>query len=45
MPSQEINARAKNLLAKRLAQYEKPEMDPKLEKRLIEYVADRKHNT
>ena len=44
MQSQDISARAKRLLAKRLAQYEKPEMDPKLEKRLIEYVADRKHN-
>ena len=45
MQSQDISARAKSLLEKRLAQYEKPEMDPKLEKRLIEYVADRKHNT
>jgi trimethylamine--corrinoid protein Co-methyltransferase len=44
IPSQEVNARAKNLLEKRLAEYEKPEIDPKLEKRLIQYVADRKHN-
>jgi len=43
-PSQEISARARNLLEKRLAQYEKPQMDPKLEKHLIQYVADRKHN-
>jgi trimethylamine--corrinoid protein Co-methyltransferase len=45
MHSQNISARAKNLLEKRLAQYEKPEMDPKLQKRLIQYVEDRKHNT
>ncbi len=44
MQSQDISARAKNLLEKRLAEYEKPEMDPKLEKRLIQYVTDRKHN-
>jgi trimethylamine--corrinoid protein Co-methyltransferase len=44
MEPRDISARAKNLLEKRLAEYEKPEMDPKLEKRLIQYVADRKHN-
>ena len=44
IPSQEIDNRAKNLLEKRLAQYEKPQIDPKLEKQLIQYVADRKHN-
>jgi trimethylamine--corrinoid protein Co-methyltransferase len=44
MQSQDISARAKNLLEKRLAEYEKPEMDPKLEKRLIQYVADRKRH-
>jgi trimethylamine--corrinoid protein Co-methyltransferase len=42
---QDITARAKNLLAKRLAQYEKPEMDPKLEKDLVHYVKDRKQNS
>ena len=45
IPLQEISARAKKLLEKRLAEYEKPEMDSKLEKQLIQYVADRKHNT
>jgi trimethylamine--corrinoid protein Co-methyltransferase len=44
IPSQEFGARAKNLFEKRLAEYEKPQIDPKLEKRLIQYVADRKHN-
>jgi trimethylamine--corrinoid protein Co-methyltransferase len=44
MEPQDITARARGLLAKRLAQYEKPEMDPKLEKKLIQYVEDRKHN-
>ena len=43
--SQEISIRVKNLLEKRLTEYEKPDIDPKLEKRLIQYVADRKHNT
>jgi trimethylamine--corrinoid protein Co-methyltransferase len=44
MEPQNINARAKNLLEKRLAEYEKPEIDPKLEKRLIQFVTDRKHS-
>jgi trimethylamine--corrinoid protein Co-methyltransferase len=44
IPSQEISARAKKLLEKRLAQYEKPQMEPKLEKHLIQFVKDRKHN-
>ena len=45
IPSQEISTRVENLLEKRLAEYEKPDLDPKLEKRLIQYVADRKNNT
>ena len=45
IPSQEISIRVKNLFEKRLAEYEKPEMDPKLEKRLVQFVADRKHKT
>jgi len=45
MEPRDITARARSLLAKRLAEYEKPEMDPKLEKSLIQYVEDRKHNT
>lgn len=42
---QDITARAQGLLAKRLAEYEKPQMEPKLEKNLIRYVEERKHNT
>ena len=42
---QDITARAQGLLAKRLAEYEKPQMAPKLEKNLIRYVEERKHNT
>lgn len=45
MQPRDITARAKNLLAKRLGQYEKPEMDPQLEKDLINYVKDRKQST
>jgi trimethylamine--corrinoid protein Co-methyltransferase len=43
MQPQDINARIKNLLANRLAQYEKPPMDPQLEKDLVQYVNERKH--
>jgi trimethylamine--corrinoid protein Co-methyltransferase len=42
MQPQDINARIKNLLANRLAQYEKPPMDPQLEKDLVQYVNERK---
>jgi trimethylamine--corrinoid protein Co-methyltransferase len=45
MQPRDITARAKKLLAKRLAQYEKPEIDPKLEKDLMHYVTDRKRNS
>ena len=41
----DITQRAGKLLEKRLAAYEKPQLDPKLEKDLIQYVKDRKHNT
>jgi trimethylamine--corrinoid protein Co-methyltransferase len=42
MQPQDMTARATNLLEKRLTEYEKPEMDPKLEKELIQYVKNRK---
>ncbi|MGD2187945.1 MAG: trimethylamine methyltransferase family protein [Desulfobacterales bacterium] len=42
MEGRDITTRAQGLLAKRLAEYEKPEADPKLEKRLRQYVEDRK---
>jgi trimethylamine--corrinoid protein Co-methyltransferase len=45
MQPQDITTRAQNLLAKRLTEYEKPEMDPKIEKKLIQYVKKRKNNT
>ncbi len=44
MEPRDVTARAQGLLAKRLAAYEKPEMDPKLEQRLVQFVEDRKHN-
>jgi len=40
----DITQRAGKLLEKRLAAYEKPQMDPQLEKELIQYVKGRKHN-
>ncbi len=42
MEPREITARAGLLLEKRLAEYEKPEMDAKLEKKMVEYVRRRK---
>jgi len=39
----DVTARAQGLLAKRLEEYEKPQMEPKLEKNLVRYVEDRKH--
>ena len=45
MQLQDITARAQNLLAKRLNEYEKPEMDPKIERDLIQYIKRRKNNT
>ena len=44
MEPRDITQRAGKLLEKRLAAYEKPEMDLKLEKELIQYVKGRKHN-
>ncbi|MGD9301815.1 MAG: trimethylamine methyltransferase family protein [Desulfobacterales bacterium] len=42
MEPQEITARAGLLLEKRLAEYKKPEIDAKLEEKLVEYVRKRK---
>jgi len=42
MEPREITARASRLLEKRLAEYQKPEIDPMLEKELAQYVQDRK---
>ena len=39
----DITTRACGLLAKRLAEYEKPQMDSKLEQKLNQYVENRKH--
>ncbi len=39
----DITARAGDLLTERLAEYEKPQMDTKLEQKLVRYVEDRKH--
>lgn len=44
MDPREITARAGRLLEKRLAEYEKPEIDPVLEKKLPRCVANRKQN-
>ena len=44
MEKRDLTARAQGILAKRLAEYEKPEMDPKLEQKLVQFVEDRKHN-
>jgi trimethylamine--corrinoid protein Co-methyltransferase len=44
MQPRDITTRARNLLAKRLAEYEKPAMDPEIEKKLIQYVNEQKRN-
>ncbi len=44
MGRREISARAGHLFENRLAEYDKPEIAPNLEKELIQYVQDRKHN-
>jgi trimethylamine--corrinoid protein Co-methyltransferase len=44
MEHREVTARAGRLLEKRLAEYEKPALDPSLEKKLARYVANRKQN-
>jgi trimethylamine--corrinoid protein Co-methyltransferase len=45
MQPQDIIDRAARLVEKRLAQYEKPQMDLQLQKQLIQYVKNRKHHT
>jgi trimethylamine--corrinoid protein Co-methyltransferase len=45
MEPRDITQRAGKLLKKRLAEYEKPEIDPQLEKDLVQYVGKRKHTT
>ena len=45
MKPRNIIQRAGKLLENRLAAYEKPQIDLELEKDLIQYVEDRKHNT
>jgi trimethylamine--corrinoid protein Co-methyltransferase len=42
MEPRDITARAGRLLENRLAEYEKPQMDPQLEKELIQYAKGRK---
>lgn len=42
MEPRENVERAANILAKRFAEYEKPEVDPDIEKRLVQYVNKRK---
>jgi trimethylamine--corrinoid protein Co-methyltransferase len=44
MEHREITARARHLFENRLAEYEKPEIDPSLEKNLAQYVSITKHN-
>jgi trimethylamine--corrinoid protein Co-methyltransferase len=45
MVPREITERARRLLENRLAEYQKPEIDPSLEKKLTQYVSMRKHNS
>ena len=42
MEPQDLSQRAGNLLEKRLTEYEKPDIDPDIEKRLVQYVNKRK---
>jgi trimethylamine--corrinoid protein Co-methyltransferase len=42
MEPRDITQRAGNLLEKRLTEYEKPDIDPDIEKRLVQYVNKRK---
>jgi trimethylamine:corrinoid methyltransferase-like protein len=44
MEPRDVAAGARGFLAERLAEYEKPEMDPKLEQKLKKFVEDRKHS-
>jgi trimethylamine---corrinoid protein Co-methyltransferase len=45
MEPRDIAQRAGMLLKKRLTEYEKPQIDPQLERDLVQYVNKRKHNT
>jgi len=45
MEPRDITQRAAKLLKNRLAEYEKPEIDPQLEKDLVQYVSGRKEDT
>jgi trimethylamine--corrinoid protein Co-methyltransferase len=42
MEPRNITQRAGKLLEKRLTEYEKPDIDPDVEKRLVQYVTERK---
>jgi trimethylamine--corrinoid protein Co-methyltransferase len=42
MEPRDLTQRAGNLLEKRLTEYEKPDIDPDIEKRLFQYVNKRK---
>jgi trimethylamine--corrinoid protein Co-methyltransferase len=42
MEPRDLTQRAGNLLEKRLTEYEKPDIDPDIEKRLVQYVNKRK---
>jgi len=42
MEPRDLTQRAENLLEKRLTEYEKPDIDPDIEKRLVQYVNKRK---
>jgi trimethylamine--corrinoid protein Co-methyltransferase len=42
MHPKEVNSRAGRLLERRLARYEKPEMDPEVEKGLLSYINRKK---
>jgi trimethylamine--corrinoid protein Co-methyltransferase len=42
MEPRDLTQRAGNLLKKRLTEYEKPDIDPDIEKRLVQYVNQRK---
>jgi trimethylamine:corrinoid methyltransferase-like protein len=45
MEPRDITEKAIRILEKRLAGYEKPEMDPTLAKKLTQFVSIRKHDT
>jgi trimethylamine:corrinoid methyltransferase-like protein len=42
MEPRDLSQRAGNLLEKRLTEYEKPDIDPDIEKRLVQFVNKRK---